>query len=1227
MMIPPFLRVFGRPLAVLLIFLWAKTLAAPGDPDVSFNGSGKVATPVGNGEDTGLAVAVQTDGKILLIGTSFNGSNLDLALVRYRPDGTLDPSFGTAGKVMTGIGNGDDYGVSVAVQTDGKIVAAGQVNTGSRYDFAVVRYRADGSLDPSFGSGGKVTTSLGNTKDAALKLVLQADGKIIVAGQSYNPKDCFGMARYNTDGSLDLTFNGTGKVITPINGINDRAYGVALQNDGKIVVAGATQIGSLYDFAVLRYNSDGSLDATFNGTGKVVSDLGGNDIGHGVAVQSDGKIVVSGSGGSSGHDQFATLRYNPDGTPDLTFNGTGRVFTEFGGNNDSAGGLVVQSDGKIIVTGNSYNGSSYDLALVRYNADGTLDGSFGNGGKVTGAIPNGSSNLALQSDGRIVLAASAFNGSNYDFAVLRYLASDAPLAATASATDVTGTGATLHGAVNPAGVAATVFFEYGATALYGSVTAVQNLAAGSGAVDVSATLSGLTPGGTYHYRIVASNAGGTVRGSDVSFTATAMGGENPSAVPTVTSGAFSGVTSTGATIAGTVNPNGGTTLAQVEYGLTTSYGSVSTPEQNVGNGTLAANVALPLSGLKPLTTYHYRVIASNSLGSGHGEDGTFTTDGIPPEVHTLAATGVASSSATLNAQVTAHTGATSVLFFYGLSANVLDQVAAVPSGVEAGNIARDVSVILPKGTLANSSTYFFRAMALSGAGTTTATEVLSFTTQNAPPVAQDDTIIILGDGQLDPLKQFDPTRPPGQDSDPDNDVLHIVSDPVGAQLGTPKTSLDGLKITYTPGDTFAGNPDGDSFTYTISDGNGGTAQASVRVYSVRTFKGLYSGLIGGTGGADVSGRLDVTVTATGQVTGSFTWQAQVYPFKGAALDANGKLTVTRLKTGLPAGQSATIEIGLQLDPLTHQLSGKLTDTSTTPATVVQAIVTGTAGVEDSGDLPDPGIYVSYIDPGAAPFAPREASAPESGAVSLVLPKGVGFTRITIAKGAKRQARFGGRMPDDQPYTSGAKTLAQALRAASGNPRYAFYNDTLYGKTRSAGVLQSRGVVSGDVAFARLGGRFDSDLNWERRANVGNRFPAGFRTGVAGLTAALNAVRYGVPRPGNLPVGIRNDGHSPNAKIEIRDGDLPTPPNLIVHSLRLTRSGSLPIGVKVEPGGGVLNVEKLKLAINPAAGTFSGSFVHPGAGVLTRFSGVFKDQDGQGVFTGPVTTGRIQILAQ
>jgi hypothetical protein len=301
-----------------------------------------------------------------------------------------------------------------------------------------------------------------------------------------------------------------------------------------------------------------------------------------------------------------------------------------------------------------------------------------------------------------------------------------------------------------------------------------------------------------------------------------------------------------------------------------------------------------------------------------------------------------------------------------------------------------------------------------------------------------------------------------------------------------------------------------------------------------------------------------------------------------------------------------------------------------PATVVQAKVTGTAGSEDLADLAEAGIYTSYIDPVAAPFAMAEGAA-EEGATALLLPRGVGFTQITVTKGGRRPARFAGRMPDDQPYTSGARALAQALRGGG----YTFRNETLYGRTRNAqGISQNRGFVSGDVGFSRGVARFSSDLSWERRAGVGNRFPAGFRTGLAGLRATLSAIRYGQPAPGNLPAGIDNDDRKMNAKIELRDGDLPSTSNLIVHNLKLTRSGSGPVRVRVEPLGAA-NTESLRLSINAAKGTFSGTFIHPNHASLARppltsFSGVFKNQDGQGVFAGPTTestTGRITILAQ
>ncbi len=1211
-----------------------RALAAPGDLDPSFNGTGKVTTAIGTSDDSGQAVAVQGDGKILVAGYVLNGSIYDLVVLRYNADATLDTSFGGGDGIATaGFGGNSGYGYSVTVQSDGKIVVAGQTDNGSVATFAVARFNTDGTLDTSFDGDGKVTTVL-SVSDVASTVAVQGDGKIVVGGYSYNGSNAdFAVVRYNANGSLDTagfgatgtTFTGTGKVTTAIGSGDD--YGnMALQGDGKIVMAGSSHNGSNNDFAAVRYNTNGTLDTTFNGTGKVTTPIGsGGDAGSRVVVQGDGKIVVAGSSSNGSNDDFALVRYTTTGALDTSFGGTGKVVTAIGSGADNGQNLVVQGDGKIVVAGSSNNGSNFDFALARYNVNGTLDTTFNGTGKVTTAIGSGEDlarGVALQADGKIVVSGRSHNGSNFDFVVARYLASDPPAAATATPTAVTGTSATLQGAVNPSGVAATAYFEYGPTTLYGSTSPVQNLAAGGSVVNVSGPISGLTPGGTYHYRMVASNAGGTARGLDQSFQATPAVGENPTAAPTVTTGGFSTAMSTSVTIQGTVNPNGGTTQAQVEYGSTTSYGSVSAPAQNVGNATVVANVSLPVTGLQPLTTYHYRVIASNSLGSSGGVDQTFTTAGIPPEVHTVAADPVASTSATLRAEVTANTGATSVAFLYGTSADVLTQIAPVPGGFPASNVAQSVALALPTGTLANTTTYFYRAIATSGAGTTNATEVLSFTTQNGPPVAVDDPFIIFGEDALKVL---------ANDTDPDGDALLIASvqTPTDQQLGTAVKSTDGKQITFTPGDFFPTSADGDSFTYTIDDGHGGTDEGAVQVYSIRVLKGLYTGLIGGTGdGADQSGRLDIMITATGQVTGSFTWQGQVYPFKGAPLDSSGRLTVTKQKSGLPAGQVAVVEITLQLDPATRLLTGTLTDTETTPATVVQAKVTGTAGAEDLADLAEAGIYTSYIDPGVAEFAPAEG-APEAGASAVLLPKGVGFTQITVTRGGRRPARFAGRMPDDQPFTSGVRALAKALRGGG----YTFRNDALYRTRNARGRVENRGFVSGDVGFSKSGSQFNSELNWERGAGVGTRFPAGFRTGVAGLRATLNAIKYGRPAPGVLPGGIVNDTRAQNAKVELRDESDPAAPILIVRNLKLTRSGSGPVRVKVEPANAALNVEKLKLSINPAKGTFTGSFVHPNDAALPappvrKFSGVFKNQDGQGVFTGPTTnTGRITILAQ
>ena len=416
--------ILASVLTISLSNLQSPVWAADGDLDTSFDTDGIQTTSIGSVQDIAYSVAIQSDGKIVAAGYSHNGSNNDFAVVRYSTDGSLDTTFGTAGKVITAIGSGTDVANYVVVQSDGKIVAAGYSHNGSNVDFAVVRYSTDGSLDTSFGTGGKVTTAVGSSNDTGRSVVMQSDGKIIVVGSSENSTDTdFAVVRYNTNGSLDTTFSSDGKVTTAIGSGNDGANSVVLQSDGKIVVAGVS-FETFEVFAVVRYTSTGSEDATFSGDGKVTTAVGSSqDQARSVVLQSDGKIVAAGFSDNGSNYDFAVVRYNADGSLDTTFSGDGIVTTAVGLALDTANSVVMQSDGKIVAAGYSYNGSNDDFAVVRYNTGGSLDTTFSGDGIVTTAVGAGSDygySVAMQGDGKIVAAGYSYSGTKYDFAVVRY---------------------------------------------------------------------------------------------------------------------------------------------------------------------------------------------------------------------------------------------------------------------------------------------------------------------------------------------------------------------------------------------------------------------------------------------------------------------------------------------------------------------------------------------------------------------------------------------------------------------------------------------------------------------------------------------------------------------------------------------------------------------------------------------------------------------------------------
>ena len=250
----------------------------------------------------------------------------------------------------------------MALQGDGKIVAVGAAELDG-YSFALARYNPDGSLDTSFSGDGQLTTNFGGVGggfDAANGVALQGDGKIVAVGYSFGAGAAFALARYNPDGSLDTSFSGDGMQRTDV-GDDGQANGVALQGDGKIVAAGAAGFDH---FALARYNTDGSLDTSFSGDGQLTTDVGGHA--NGVALQGDGKIVAAGGGGAGGAD-FALARYNADGSLDTSFSGDGLQTTDFAGF-DRANGMALQGDGKIVVVGHSVSAGidDSDFALARY---------------------------------------------------------------------------------------------------------------------------------------------------------------------------------------------------------------------------------------------------------------------------------------------------------------------------------------------------------------------------------------------------------------------------------------------------------------------------------------------------------------------------------------------------------------------------------------------------------------------------------------------------------------------------------------------------------------------------------------------------------------------------------------------------------------------------------------------------------------------------------------------
>jgi uncharacterized delta-60 repeat protein len=390
------------------------------DPHFGVDG---VALADFGGSDSGMAIAMQSDGKVLMAGRAWNGSEYDFGVARFNTDGTLDSSFGVGGLARTDLGSIFDTPYAMAVQTNGRIVVVGQTE-GEGYDFGMVRFNTDGSLDSGFGVGGKVVVDFAGSYDLAYGVAVHASGKITIAGTATDSDYHFrfGLAQFNADGSLDSTFGDDGKVMTAFGNMDTEAYTVMSVGSGKFLVAGYA-----YDFdtggadlALARYNSDGSLDTSFDGDGMVVTDVGTYDESvHGLALTSDGSIIAAGTAGGD----YLVVKYSASGQLDMDFGTDGKVFVDYVGGYD-VGHAVAMSGEQIMVAGAADMLGDMDFGLVRLNADGSADDTFCNDGLLAldlGSWDDEAMGMVVEGNGNLMIGGFAVNGSgDYDFAAVHY---------------------------------------------------------------------------------------------------------------------------------------------------------------------------------------------------------------------------------------------------------------------------------------------------------------------------------------------------------------------------------------------------------------------------------------------------------------------------------------------------------------------------------------------------------------------------------------------------------------------------------------------------------------------------------------------------------------------------------------------------------------------------------------------------------------------------------------
>lgn len=394
--------------------------AQDGNLDPSFNNNGlSIVKNAGGRGDLTTNMLITSNGKSIQVGNATTDSNTHYLLIRRNGNGTLDRKFGNDGIVLADFDGKDGNAYSAVELPDGKYMLAGNVLKGnfSKYSMTLMRFNKNGSVDSAFHTNGHALYSIGDGNDYPNALMLQPDGKLVAAGYtSYLGQDVFFAARILPDGSADTSFGNKGKTLIPFQSLTVFGNNATLQDDGKILITGSVQNADYeFDFATVRLNSDGTIDKTFGKNGKVITDFGGNnDFAYGIITQPDKKIIVAGYYSTGTKANAGIIRYNIDGSPDASFGNKGKVSGSASDANINCFSVALQPDNKIVAgaTANYFSGAKSDYALFRFTTDGKIDSSFGTNGVVFTAVSKGFDGLTtvhVNSDGKILAAGNSQN--------------------------------------------------------------------------------------------------------------------------------------------------------------------------------------------------------------------------------------------------------------------------------------------------------------------------------------------------------------------------------------------------------------------------------------------------------------------------------------------------------------------------------------------------------------------------------------------------------------------------------------------------------------------------------------------------------------------------------------------------------------------------------------------------------------------------------------------------